>query len=213
MTVVDGAGRRVAVVLFDGFELLDVFGPVELFGALPDRCTVTLVGPGTGPVRSAQGPRVLADHDYRSAPPPDVVLVPGGIGTRRLVDDETFLAWLHEWASRAAVVTSVCTGSGLLAAAGLLDGHRATSNKRAFAWAVRQGPNVTWEARARWVEDGDRWTSSGVAAGMDMTVALIASLYGEDVALDVAARVELEPHRDPAWDPFAALNGLTPTGA
>jgi len=110
-------------------------------------------------------------------------------------------------------VTSVCTGSVLLAAAGLLDGYRATSNKRAFAWAVQQGSNVDWEAQARWVDDRDRWTSSGVAAGMDMSIALIASLHGEDVAAEVATRVELEPHSDSTWDPFAALNGLTSTGS
>ena len=138
----DNDRRQLAVVLFDGFDLLDVFGPLELLGALPDRFTISLVGPGADPVRSAQGPRVLADHVYGSAPLPDIVLVPGGIGTRQLVDDEPFLTWLRAWASRAALVTSVCTGSGLLAAAGLLEGYRATSNKRAFAWAVRQGPNV-----------------------------------------------------------------------
>ncbi len=199
---------QLAVVLFEDFELLDVFGPLELFGVLPDQFTITLVGPEAGSVRSFQGPRVLADHAYENAPVPDVVLVPGGMGTRRLVGDEPFLAWLHAWASRAALVTSVCTGSGILAAAGLLDGYRATSNKRAFAWAVQQGPKVNWVPQARWVEDRDRWTSSGVAAGMDMAVALIASLLGEDIAAEVAARVELEPHSDPTWDPFAALNGL-----
>jgi putative intracellular protease/amidase len=206
----DGVGSLVAVVLFDGFELLDAFGPLELFGALPDRFTITLVGPDTGPVRSAQGPRVLVDHGYDSAPVPDIVLVPGGIGTRRLVDRQPFLTWLRAWAAQAALVASVCTGSGLLAAAGLLDGYRATSNKRVFSWAVQQGPHVEWEPQARWVEDRDRWTSSGIAAGLDMAVALIASLHGEDVAADVAARLELEPHRDPAWDPFAALNGVGP---
>ncbi len=105
-------------------------------------------------------------------------------------------------------MTSVCTGSAALAAAGLLDGYRATSNKRAFGWVTQHGPGVEWVPEARWVQDRDRWTSSGVAAGMDMAVALIASLLGDEVAESVAARVELEPHRDPAWDPFAALNGL-----
>lgn len=205
-----GYHRRLAAVLFDGFELLDVFGPLELFGVLPDRFTITLVGPDANPVQSSQGPRVIADHAYADAPVADVVLVPGGMGTRRLVHDVPFLSWLHAWASGAALVTSVCTGSAVLAAAGLLDGYRATSNKRAFTWVTQQGHNVDWEPRARWVEDRDRWTSSGVAAGMDMAVALIAWLMGEDTATEVAARVELEPHRDPTWDPFAALNGLAP---
>jgi transcriptional regulator GlxA family with amidase domain len=108
------------------------------------------------------------------------------------------------------LVSSVCTGSGLLAAAGLLDGYRATSNKRAFQWATEQGPLVDWVTTARWVEDRDRWTSSGVAAGMDMALALVAHFLGEPFARKVADGIELEWHRDPSWDPFAALNGHTP---
>jgi transcriptional regulator GlxA family with amidase domain len=200
--------RRITVVLFDGFELLDVFGPLELLGILRDRFEISLVGPTAAPVRSAQGPEAVPHQSYEEAPRPDIVLVPGGIGTRRLVDDRAFVEWLAGWARPADLVTSVCTGSALLAAAGLLDGYRATSNKRAFDWVRRQGPHVEWVPRARWVEDRDRWTSSGVAAGMDMTLALIARLHGDHLATDVADGVELEWHRDPGWDPFAAEHGL-----
>src|SRR5262249_26543316 len=126
--------RRVGVVLFDRFELLDVFGPLELLGVLPDRLELNLIGPTSGPVRSAQGPEVVAANSYQQAPAPDIALIPGGMGTRGLVEDGEFLAWLAGWAGTAEFVTSVCTGSGVLAAAGLLDGHRATSNKQAFAW-------------------------------------------------------------------------------
>jgi len=202
--------RQVAVVLFDGFELLDVFGPLELFGNVAERFGITLLGPKAGPVRSAQGPRSVADCSYDDATVADVVLVPGGIGTRRLASDAVFLRWLADWASGATLVTSVCTGSGVLAAAGLLDGYRATSNKRAFTWACQQSPRVEWVAQARWVEDRDRWTSSGVAAGMDMTLALIARLQDKQVATELAGGIELEWHQDPNWDPFAALNGLVP---
>lgn len=200
--------RRVGVVLFDGFELLDVFGPLELLGALPDHFEICLIGPEAGSLRSAQGPEVLVRHRYDEASAADIVLVPGGPGTRALVFDGEFLAWLAGFAAKAEVVASVCTGSGLLAAAGLLDGYRATSNKRAFAWAVEQGPRVEWVAEARWVEDRDRWSSGGVAAGMDMTLALVARLYGEEIAEGVAERVEYDRHRDPAWDPFAGRAGL-----
>jgi putative intracellular protease/amidase len=125
---------QVAVVLFEDFGLLDVFGPLEVLG-VTGQFGITLLGPEQGPVRSAQGPAVVADKAYRDAPPPDIVLVPGGIGTRRLVADQSFTAWLSRWASTSAVLASVCTGSGLLASAGLLDGYQATSNKRAFSWA------------------------------------------------------------------------------
>jgi transcriptional regulator GlxA family with amidase domain len=138
----------------------------------------------------------------------DIVVVPGGIGTRALVNDQSFLGWLKGWATSAEFITSVCTGSGVLAAAGLLDGYRATSNKRSFSWASAQGAGVTWIPEARWVEDGNRWTSSGVAAGIDMALALIAHLHGEDLATGLADRVEYEWHRDSSWDPYAAKNGL-----
>lgn len=201
--------RTVSAVLFEDFELLDVFGPLEMFGVLSAQFRITLVGPTEGPVRSAQGPEAIADIGYVDAPTSSVVLVPGGKGTRRLVEDRPFLAWLKEWASRADYVTSVCTGSGVLAAAGLLDGRRATSNKRAFEWAQRQGDGVDWVAEARWVEDGDRWTSSGVAAGIDMALAFVAHLHGRDVARALADRVEYDWHEDPHRDPFAAKNGLS----
>lgn len=199
--------RRVGVVLFDRFELLDVFGPLELLGVLPDHFELSMVGPTAGPVRSAQGPEVLATDSYSETSVPDIVLVPGGIGTRSLVKDGGFLAWIASWAESAQLVTSVCTGSAVLAAAGLLDGYRATSNKRAFSWAESQGPRVDWVRQARWVADRDRWTSSGVAAGMDMALALIAHLHGDELAVQVADRVEYDWHRDSTWDPFAAEHG------
>ncbi|MGC5167350.1 DJ-1/PfpI family protein [Luteimicrobium sp. DT211] len=212
--------RRVTVVLFEGFELLDVFGPVELLSMLPDLVSVELAGPATGPVRSSQGTEVVAtraypwatdpaaDDDADPRESPDIVLVPGGQGTRRLVEDADFLGGLAAWAGRARVVTSVCTGSGVLAAAGLLDGYRATSNKLSFGWASGNGTSVEWVARARWVEDRDRWTSSGVAAGMDMTAALVARLFGQEAADRATTEAELDVHTDPTWDPFARVHGL-----
>lgn len=195
-------------MLFAGFELLDVFGPVELLSRFPQDISVVMVGPRAGAVRSSQGTEVIATVGYDDAPAPDIVMVPGGLGTRALAADKTFLEWLRRWASDADLVTSVCTGSALLAAAGLLDGYRATSNKRAFAWASGHGSDVEWVASARWVHDRDRWTSSGVAAGMDMTAALIGELFGPVQAQRAAEEIELELHTDATWDPFAAANDL-----
>lgn len=199
--------------MFDGFELLDVFGPVELLSRLPDEYPITYVAPSQGLVRSSQGAQILADASLADAAPdratvPDIVLIPGGMGTRTLADDATFLAQLQAFAASATIVASVCTGSALLAAAGLLDGYRATSNKMAFAWAASHGTDVTWVREARWVTDRDRWTSSGVTAGMDMMAALIAHLSGPDAAATAAREIEYQPHTDPAWDPFAAHHGL-----
>lgn len=134
-----------------------------------------------------------------------MLLVPGGPGTRQLVGDPIFLGWLCTQAATSQVLTSVCTGAALLAAARLLDGCRATTNKRAFQWVRSVGPQVFWVERARWVHDRDRWTSSGVSAGMDMTLALIADLLDPAAAEESAAHAEYEWHRDPSWDPFADL--------
>ncbi len=194
--------RHLAIILFDGFELLDAFGPIELFSTIPE-VKIELVAEKTGPVRSAQGVEVIAELEYGDLNDPDIILVPGGMGTRRLAQDNSFLSWLMDIGNRSEIVASVCTGSALLAAAGLLKGHRATSNKLAFEWASSFGDDISWEYHARWVHDGCRWTSSGVAAGMDMAAALIEHLFGQKVQTEVTKRIEYQPQFDSAIDPFA----------
>lgn len=170
--------KVIGAVLFEGFELLDVFGPLEAWGMLSygGEWRVVTTADRAGPVKSAQGPQAVADSSLADCPELDVILVPGGIGTRKEVANESLLEWLRLRAARAQVVTSVCTGSALLARAGLLDGRRATSNKASFAWVQTQGPAVQWVKEARWVEDGKLATSSGVAAGIDMTK--VGELHG-----------------------------------
>jgi transcriptional regulator GlxA family with amidase domain len=204
------APLTLGIVLFEGFELLDVFGPCEAYGShhLDGAFKLVTVAAEAGPITSAQGPSALADYAFDTAPHLDLLLVPGGIGTRREVDNPTLLEWLRQRAASARLVTSVCTGAALLARAGLLDGLRATTNKRAFAWVASQGPAVDWVKQARWVEDGKFATSSGVSAGIDMALALIARLVGAEAAETVATAMEYEWHRDSAWDPFAKIHGL-----
>jgi len=203
--------KTVGVLLFEGFELLDVFGPLEAWGMLAEitrAYTIVAAAETPGPIRSAQGPRAVADYALADCPPIDVILVPGGIGTRREVNNAALLEWLRRRAAQAEVVTSVCTGAALLACAGLLDGRRATSNKLAFKWVTSQGPAVQWVGQARWVEDGKFTTSSGVSAGIDMALAMIARLVDVNTAEQIAIRMEYEWHRDPSWDPFAKIHGL-----
>lgn len=135
-------------------------------------------------------------------------MVPGGRGTRTVVTNERLVAALRVHAAEAELVASVCTGAAVLAAAGLLDGRRATSNKLAFDWVRSQGPNVTWVPQARWVEDGNRVTSGGVAAGTDMALYLIAQLHGQDAAERLATALEYRWNADADDDPFAASAGL-----
>jgi transcriptional regulator GlxA family with amidase domain len=203
--------RTVGVLLFEGFELLDVFGPLEAWGMhaeISAACEIVTTAEKAGAVKSAQGPRALADYTLADCPLIDVILVPGGIGTRREVNNAAVMEWLRRRAAEAEIVASVCTGAALLARAGLLDGRRATSNKLSFRWVTEQGPDVEWVRQARWVEDGKFATSSGVSAGIDMTLALIARLAGAEVAERIATQMEYEWHRDPSWDPFAKIHGL-----
>jgi len=210
-----GDVRTVGVMLFEGFEVLDVFGPVEAFGILAydGKCRVVTVAERAGAVTSAQGPKVIADFGFTESgfndcPAIDILMVPGGIGTRREVTNHTALEWLIAHAQKAEIVASVCTGAAILARAGLLDERRATSNKLSFKWVMEQGPKVKWVHEARWVDDGKFSTSSGVSAGIDMALAIIARITDLKTAENIAIRMEYEWHRDAGWDPFAKIHQL-----
>ncbi len=204
MTEVRNSPLRVGAVLFPGFELLDIYGPVEMFGLLGNRARVTMLAEASGPVPSSCGPQGFAETALADAWDLDLLLVPGGIGTRNLVRDDAWLAQLSATANRAGTVASICTGSALLARAGLLDGRRATSNKLVFDWVARQGPAVDWVRRARWVEDGRFFTSSGISAGMDLALALIERFFDESAAREVALQAEYVWNADPNNDPFSS---------
>ncbi|PCJ51574.1 MAG: hypothetical protein COA73_17125 [Candidatus Hydrogenedentota bacterium] len=113
--------------------------------------------------------------------------------------------WLRIRGQKADLVMTVCTGTALAAKAGLLEGRRATSNKKSFQWVTEQGPNTKWIKEARWVDDGDRVTSSGVSAGIDMALAVIEREFGAETANKLAAYTEYNREHDPDNDPFAKL--------
>ena len=201
--------RTLGVVLFEGFELLDVFGPLEMFGLAADHFEIRLISESGGVVASRQGPKSVCDDSFNTAPAIDVLLVPGGIGTRGEVNNPVMLNWLKERSQQAELVASVCTGSALLAKAGVLDGLRATSNKQAFAWASSQSEKVQWQQQARWVEDGKVFSSSGVSAGIDMALAVIAKLVNQQAAEQAANFAEYSWQRDADCDPFASVVGVS----
>ncbi len=200
--------RTIGAVIFPDFELLDLFGPLEMFGMMREEFSIGLVAQTAGSVASRQGPRSLADHSFEAREAFDIVLVPGGPGTRREVDNTVLTEWLASASEKAELVLSVCTGSALLARAGVLDARKATTNKAAFHTMTGHGPDVIWQREARWVEDGKFFTSSGVSAGIDMSLAVIAKLHGQDMAEKVAQIAEYDWRSDPNWDPFAAVHGL-----
>lgn len=211
----------VGVLIFPGFEMLDAYGPMEMWGTLkhaPARIwggeekrvgvRVVTVAAKRGEIPSNQGPKTVADFGYDTAPPLDFLVVPGGLGVFPLLKDPATMAWLRTQAGKARIVMSVCNGASLLAAAGILDDRPATTNKMAFYPSTAPGPKVKWVKKARWVDDGTVVTSSGVSAGMDMSLAVISRLYGNDIGAWLGRVTEYDAHRDPSWDPFAAMAGL-----
>jgi putative intracellular protease/amidase len=196
---------RIGVVLFDGFESLDAFGPIEVFGTLTPKTKIVTLGQSPA-FRPRGGPSVAVDYTFDQAPKLDLLIVPGGQGTRTLVNDQEFLDNLSALAASVPKVASVCTGSALLAKAGLLDGRKATSNKRSFQWVTTQSDKVHWVYESRWVDDGKYATSSGISAGIDLSLALVSKYFGIEQARKTAQQIEYVWNEDSTKDPFAAVN-------
>ena len=194
--------RDFNVILFDGFETLDAFGPVEIAGKRPEIYRLEYFSISGGLVTSAQNIQINT-RPFSEITSGGILLVPGGQGTRRLVDDTNFISALTDSVKSARYILSVCTGAALLARTGVLDGRAATTNKRAFDWASGQGVAVNWQKRARWVVDGNIYTSSGISAGMDMTLGFIADTQTCELAVEIAQQIEYIWNSNKKDDPFA----------
>jgi transcriptional regulator GlxA family with amidase domain len=186
---------EIALLLYDKLAPLDAVGPYEVLRNVPG-WDVRTVAKEKGPVRSEDGSlALLADHELGEITAPDLVLVPGGAGSRTLMHDEELLEWLREVDRSTKWTTSVCTGSLLLGAAGLLEGKRATSNWLVLD-AMRQfGADPVG---GRFVEDGKVITAAGVTAGIDMALHLVAREVGPEVAQAIQLGIEYDP--DPPFD-------------
>ncbi|MEV8031546.1 DJ-1/PfpI family protein [Streptomyces sp. NPDC086182] len=186
---------QIAIVLYDRFTALDAVGPYETLGRLPDADTV-FVAERTGPVRSDTGRLALtADKSLAEVPHPDIVVVPGGPGQSAQMDNRVLLDWLRAADATSVWTTSVCTGSLLLAAAGLLDGRRATSHWLALDQLERFGAESTGE---RVVFDGKYVTAAGVSSGIDMGLTLLGRIAGDEHAQAVQLLTEYDPQ--PPYD-------------
>jgi putative intracellular protease/amidase len=199
----------MGAILYEGFELLDMFGPLEMFTALPpEALQVVMVAQEKGTVKAGSMsqspmPSFVADYGFDDAPHLDLILLPGGFGTIPELENEKMISFLKERCPQSQITASVCSGSALLAKAGLLDGRRATSNKVFFNLAASQSDKVDWATEARWVDDGQYVTSSGVSAGIDMALAVIGRLFDMETAEKIAIGAEYTWHRDADTDPFA----------
>jgi putative intracellular protease/amidase len=215
---------RIGILVFDGFEPIDVWGFVEAFSISrfigtnyfsppPYPFEVVFIanqckpdgGETPAPVKSANGPRVAPDYfrDEAAGAGIDLLMIPGGGGTRVLLADDRpeakreLLDWVRLMDERVLILSSVCTGAAILAATGLLDGKPAATNHASFAWVTGVGPRVQWDNVARWVDAGHYVTSAGVSAGTDMAFYLVQRLAGRAVAEVAAKAAEYDWHRDP----------------
>ncbi|MEW2296591.1 DJ-1/PfpI family protein [Streptomyces sp. NPDC006743] len=186
---------QIAIVLYDRFTALDAVGPYETLGRLPGAETV-FVAERTGPVRTDTGNLALtADRTLADVPSPDIVVVPGGPGQTALMDDAALLDWLRAADATSTWTTSVCTGSLLLGAAGLLRGRRATSHWLALDHLASLGARPTGE---RVVTDGKYVTAAGVSSGIDMGLTLLGRIAGDETAQAVQLLTEYDPQ--PPYD-------------
>jgi transcriptional regulator GlxA family with amidase domain len=192
--------KRVGIVLFEEIEVLDFCGPLEVFAATrldearrreePSPFEVWLIAEKNTPVVTAGGMKVIPDYTFASCPRLDILVVPGGWGTRRELNNPAMLDWLRLQAPEVETLTSVCTGALLLGAAGLLDGRRATTHWRSLDWLRESFPRVTVDYDQHVVEDGPILTSAGISAGIDMALKVVARYCGEAVARTTARHME-----------------------
>lgn len=201
--------KTLAALVFPGFQTLDLYGPLEMLGDHDaGSIDIRIVAESRDAVPSYHGMKTVVDRTIADGCDYDLILIPGGDSAPLSPRNPAINDWIVAAAANAEYVMAVCTGTVLLATTGLLDGRRATTNKKDYLATIPHGPRVEWVPQARWVEDGKFFTSSGVSAGMDMGLAVMARLFGQSAADAIAVGAEYEWHKDPSWDPFAKRAGL-----
>jgi transcriptional regulator GlxA family with amidase domain len=195
----DGKTTTIGIALFDGAEELDWAGPWEVLSYWAHRYpedgveVFTVARDNSRPIECAKGLRVLADHSWETAPPIDVLVYPGGIGTRDQVGDEAVREWVRSVHERARLTTSVCTGAFVLADAGLLKGRPATTHWDDFDELLAIDGSIQARRDERFVDDGEIVTAAGISAGIDMALHLIIRLQSADRAREIKRRIQYEP--------------------
>lgn len=189
--------RNVAILLFETVEVLDFAGPLEVFASVntlhkdAPPFHVYTVAESAGALRCANPLTVVPDYTLDDCPPPDVLIVPGGTGSRAAAKSERVIAWVQAVNQRAELMLSVCTGTRVLAAAGLLDGLQATTHFSGLD-ELAASPAITVLRDVRYVDNGRVVTSAGVSAGIDMAFHIVQRLLGEDVARQTARYIEYD---------------------
>ena len=194
------ARRHIGLLLFDDVEELDAIGPWEVLSYWTlhhpeDGWNVSCISRDGEPIRAAKGLTLGAHHSFDTMPPLDVLIHPGGQGTRTLMRDSDHLAWVRGQRASVRLVTSVCTGALVYSAAGLLTGRPATTHWENLDLLTQLDPSILLRPEARFVDDGDLITSAGVSAGIDMALHLVAQLVGRERACEVRRAIEYDPQR------------------
>ncbi len=187
--------RNLAILLFDNAEVLDFCGPFEVFavaGRQSKQCALDVftVAEKPGPVLARHGLSVNPHYTLASCPRPDILLVPGGIGSRQQITNEPLIDWIRSTAEDAELVLSVCTGALLLAKAGLLEGLEMTTHHVAYDLLREMVPNGTVHEDRRFVDNGKLVTSAGISPGIDMSLHIVERLLGKEVATAKARQME-----------------------
>ncbi|RJR53220.1 MAG: DJ-1/PfpI family protein [Desulfobacteraceae bacterium] len=192
--------KQVGILLFENVEVLDFCGPFEVFSVVrldeekrrdePSPFNVFLVAETKKPVSTSGGMKVLPDYDLDDCPALNLLVVPGGWGTRTEMNNERLLKWIAERASQVEILSSVCTGALLLGKAGLLRGKRATTHWRSLDWMQELFPDAVVEKQLHFVEEGALFTSAGISAGIDMSLRVVSRYFGETVARATAKHME-----------------------
>jgi transcriptional regulator GlxA family with amidase domain len=192
--------KQTGIVVFKDIEVLDFTGPYEVFSVTrlneqrrreePSPFNVFLVAETKNPVVTAGGMKILPDYDLDDCPLLDILVVPGGWGTRQEMNNERLIGWIAERAKQVETVASVCTGALLLGKAGLLDGKRATTHWRSLDWMQELFPKTRVEKQLHFVEEGALFTSAGISAGIDMALKIVARYFGDAIARATAKQME-----------------------
>lgn len=187
--------RTVAILIFDEVEVLDFAGPFEVFSVTRELAgdqlfSVHTVGITAGTVRARNGLKIVPGHTLESLPPPDLLIVPGGYGTRALLQQPGVIDWIRRKAAKAELVASVCTGSLVLAKAGLLAGLPATTHYQCFDLLRELEPTATVREDVRFTDTDRVLTAAGISAGIDLSLHLVARLHGAETARQTAQYME-----------------------
>jgi transcriptional regulator GlxA family with amidase domain len=191
-------GLRIGIAVFEDAEELDVVGPWEVLAFWAqywpdDNVQVFTVAQEDGSVKCAKGLRIIPDHTWDSAPDMDVLVYPGGRGTRVQVTDDDVFGWIKKVRASGALMTSVCTGALVYAGAGFLKDRPATTHWENFDELLAIDPSIAADKESRFVDDGDIVTAAGVSAGIDMALHLVARLHSKDRARQVRKGIQYDP--------------------